>query len=586
MRRPLVTDKRQLFSFWRVEANPTTGVEGEFWYLAKYESNGNATWVMLAGGSPSTGGVLTLSDTAGTLVQPTVAGNIQLKSSDATVSIIAGTNTLDFKVAGGMAADSFPTNSGTAAPVAGVLNVLGTNAANTTGSGNTVTVNAVNVCRFIVDATVTRGTHTTIALAITAAVAAGGAQNIFIRPGTYTEDLTLPASINLISFVSDGDTPTVIISGKVTMTTAGTSCISGIRLQTNSDFFLAVTGSAASIVNLENCYLNCLNNTGISFTSSSASSRINIDNCIGNLATTGIALFAASGAGSIIIDNTLYSNTGVSLTASTISSGNLISYFTQFPFPITTSSTGFVTARYSVFAGANVTALNLNNTANNSFFTNCIIGGGTSSAISVGASASAAVLLSEINSSNTNAITGSGSISIDQLTFTGASNTINTTTVVGLVSQNGVFRSSTHPAFSAYLAAAVNDKTGNGATYKLGTDALTEVYDNGSNFNTNGTFTAPYTGRYHFNAAVSITGCTIATAFVLDLVTTLRTYRSTFNRAASANGQQLLISIDADMNATDTAIVNVIVAGEAADTDDINGSGVVLLTYFCGHLIC
>lgn len=140
------------------------------------------------------------------------------------------------------------------------------------------------------------------------------------------------------------------------------------------------------------------------------------------------------------------------------------------------------------------------------------------------------------------------------------------------------------PSFLAYLATTATNKTGNGASYTLGTDALTEVFDRGNNFNTNGTFTAPATGLYDLKAQITITGTTIATTFVISIVTTARTYTSTFNRAAAATDQTVFIACLADMSATNTATVTIVATGEAGDTDDIKG-GATLETYFCGTLV-
>ena len=134
----------------------------------------------------------------------------------------------------------------------------------------------------IVDAT-GQGDFTTIQAAITAA---SSSQTVFIRPGTYTESLSLKAGVNLSAFGSDSSsngTGKVIISGNATLSTAGSVTISGIQLQTNSAAFLTVSGTLASIVNLNNCYLNSLNATGISYSSSSDSSCSNIPKTIGNI---------------------------------------------------------------------------------------------------------------------------------------------------------------------------------------------------------------------------------------------------------------------------------------------------------------
>ncbi len=176
-----------------------------------------------------------------------------------------------------------------------------------------LSTNRYGTADLIVSSDASQGTHTTLAGAMADAVSG---QTIFLRT-SVTENVTLTAGVNIDSWTG-GTLNTPTITGKLTMTTAGTCNISGIRLQTNSDFILAVTGSAASIVNLNNCYLNITNNTAISYTSSDATSEINIANSSGNIGTTGIALFAQTSAGSLNFSNFFLRNTGGSSTASTI----------------------------------------------------------------------------------------------------------------------------------------------------------------------------------------------------------------------------------------------------------------------------
>jgi hypothetical protein len=142
----------------------------------------------------------------------------------------------------------------------------------------------------------------------------------------------------------------------------------------------------------------------------------------------------------------------------------------------------------------------------------------------------------------------------------------------------------TNPAFLGYLAATANNKTGDGTVYTLGTDALTEVYDRGSNFTTAGVFTAPVTGIYDLRAQVTVTGNTIATTFIISIVTTARSYIYTFIKAAGSQDESIAISALADMTATDTAHVTIAVNGEAGATSDILGAA-SSQTYFCGSLV-
>lgn len=171
-----------------------------------------------------------------------------------------------------------------------------------------------------------------------------------------------------------------------------------------------------------------------------------------------------------------------------------------------------------------------------------------------------------------------------KLNATDAAGGITMTAGTGNINITGNVLKLTNPAFLAYLAATQADKTGNGASYTLGTNALTEVYDRGTNFNTNGTFTAPVTGIYDLRSQITLTGCTIATGFVITIVTTARSYIYTFNKAPGSQDETVSVSALADMTATDTAHVNIVVTGEAADTVDILGAADAQ-TYFCGCLV-
>ncbi len=281
---------------------------------------------------------------------------------------------------------------------------------------------------FLVDKT-GNGDFTSIQAAITAATAG---KTVYIMPSStpYIENITGKASVDITSWISDGSlnaTGNVVISGTITMTAAGTFTVSGIQLQTNSAPLLAVTGSANSIVNVDNCYLSCTNNTGISYTSSGASSGINIFACNGNIGTTGIALFASSGSGILNIENCFIANTGGSSTANTCSAGALNIYYSQLTNPVTTSGTAAFNHASSLIttSAQNVTALTVGGSGS-SGSTFCRYYSGTASAVSIGATLN--INLCEINSNNTNAITGAGTINRSGLAFTGTSSVINTTT--------------------------------------------------------------------------------------------------------------------------------------------------------------
>ncbi len=297
--------------------------------------------------------------------------------------------------------------------------------------------------KFIVDSSAANGTHTTITSAIASAVVATGAQTIMIRPGatgTYTENFTLPANINLVANTTDGYTPAVTIIGKITCNDAGTRSISGIRLQTNGDNFLNVTGSAVTVINIINCFLNCSNADGINFDSSNASSVLSLQYCEGDTASTR-TLYISTSAGSLDMIYCFTSNSGSSTKASTNSAGAVNIEYCGIGTPVSSISTAPGTGSLGIYYSSinylvlNAVGATFNGSGANSAF-ECIIDGGTSAAVSVGSTA--ALINCVIQSTNgTAAITGTGTVSYGLLTFIGSNSTINTTIQTSLVSQTG-----------------------------------------------------------------------------------------------------------------------------------------------------
>lgn len=288
-----------------------------------------------------------------------------------------------------------------------------------------LSTNNYGPAKFIVSASVAEGTHTTIAAALTAA---SSGDTIFIRPGTYTENLTLKAGVSLVAYVGDSAPPHVTIVGKATFTAAGSVTISNIALQTNSDFFLAVTGSAASVVSLNGCNLQCTNNTGISFTSSSSSATINIFNCLGNLGTTGIGFYSSSSAGFISLFNCNFTNSGASTTATTASAGSVTMSYTVFSSPLSTTSTAAMAMYFSrgSTAAQNATCVTFNGSAASGAL-GCQFDSGTASSISIGG-ANVTIDRCSVTSTNTNPITGAGTIKYTPVNFLDTGKAINVTT--------------------------------------------------------------------------------------------------------------------------------------------------------------
>lgn len=291
-----------------------------------------------------------------------------------------------------------------------------------------LSTNTFTAAKWIVNTDATKGTHTTLASALTSAASG----DTILLQSSVTENCTLKAGVNIVAWVGSELTPTVTITGKLTFNTAGTVSISGIRLQTNSDNFLAVgageTGSPASIINLDNCYLNCTTTTGISFTSSSASAAINVTNCKGDLGPTGIGLFNSTSAGTLFFDKCNFTNTSASTTDSTITAGTLDAKYSIFRNPITTSGTCTCTLNWiQIDCNAiNTTALTHGGSGSLSRTIKSSYASGNAAAVSIGATLT--MDNCEINSTNSTAVvTGAGTLQYTPFTFTNSGKKINVT---------------------------------------------------------------------------------------------------------------------------------------------------------------
>lgn len=291
-----------------------------------------------------------------------------------------------------------------------------------------LSTNTFGCAKWIVSADPTQGTHTTISSAI---ASASSGDTIFIRPGTYTEDPTLKAGVNLTAYVcnsaaADGSSPsnlpTTIINGKLTASYTGIVAISGIMLQTNNDFLLVMSGSTTTDLEIFDCFIFALNHTAISMTTTVG--KLNIYRTNGQLGTTGISYISQTSGTINLYYSTFLNEIGHSTTAST-TTGVLTLIYTVFINPITVDTGGVLIAIYSQFFDAgNVTILTLGGAA--SVIERCSVASGSASAISI--STSATVAGCRIASSNTNAITGSGTLIYGDLIFTGTSSLINTST--------------------------------------------------------------------------------------------------------------------------------------------------------------
>lgn len=325
-----------------------------------------------------------------------------------------------------------------------------------------LSTNNYGPAKFIVDPSAANGTHTTIGAALTSA---SSGDTIFIRPSSYTENLTLKAGVNLTAYNCDSQNGTVIIVGKCTFTTAGTVCISGIRLQTNSDYLVETTGSNNSILYFNNCYFNMTNNTGFHLTSSGVSSHCHLYECIGDLGTTGIGIFTNTQNMDGFYSR--FTNSGASTTASTTSALAEF-HWSSFSSPFSTSGSGRFQAFYTEVVNSSTNAICLTTAGTNlmeidhSYFSS-----GSASAISIGTGTTLNIYNCYINSTNTNPITGAGTLTQAGLTFIGSGRVTNVTTQGG-GSISGMTNGNAPATF--YLGEQIRSFVGSGAAMSVSTN--------------------------------------------------------------------------------------------------------------------
>lgn len=286
---------------------------------------------------------------------------------------------------------------------------------------------------FIVDQ-LGNGDFTTLNAALAAAPAD---TTIYIRPGSYTEDLTVTKNITFTSNAPPGrfgvGYAQVKIIGKTTVNTNGIIVnFHNVQLLTNGDFIGSNTANSA--IQYFNCEMDCTNNTGF-----------NVNGSLGNtdILIAYSDIFIRNGQTLADVTNGVLtlrdcSNLDAVAPTATNSGANGIIYanYTVFMIPFTTSSNGEVHLNFCAFGTEdtpfqNTTWLTTSGTAT-AFVDHCRLFSGTASAASAGVGTIILMTQTTVFSNNTNAITGAGTLTYGSVTFSGASSTINTVTQIPL----------------------------------------------------------------------------------------------------------------------------------------------------------
>lgn len=285
-------------------------------------------------------------------------------------------------------------------------------------------VNSVNFAgspgTWIVDPVAAKGQFTTITAAM---AAASSGDVVFVRPGTYTENFTLTSGVYLQACTATGASDNVIITGKITFTGSASATISGFKINTNSDYCIVYSGSSTATLNLKDCFITGTNNSSVNFTNNNASSSIRFFGCTFGVSGTAATHFISTSAGTLQFFNCV-GNASADTTASTTSTSSIVMRYTHWAQPIAMSTSGSLDARFCNFISANVLALNIGSGVTATILE---FNFGTGTGVTIQADGTVSLFDGIINSSNANAITGSGTLNYMGVFFS-SSSTISTTT--------------------------------------------------------------------------------------------------------------------------------------------------------------
>jgi hypothetical protein len=301
------------------------------------------------------------------------------------------------------------------------------------------TINSTNnfgAFNFIVDATAGKGTHQTISLANSAA---SSGSNIYIRPGTYTENFVAKAGVNYIAIQGDSQAQALVnIVGTITVNnSSGTGKIlfSGLSFNNPSAAVLNMTQSTLQEILFDNCYFFAANAPGtncLNAGNSNVDTSVKFRDCLFDNSTN-ISMFSAT-AGTHYFYNCKLRNSALVTSAYFYIQGTATvnMFYTEFFASLSTAVSGTINMFYCIGNTVTTSAACLSlSAASTCTFVECFFTVAANAAISVGASTTVNFYGGYIETSGSavNVINGSGILNYSPFGFSpGTTNNVNVTT--------------------------------------------------------------------------------------------------------------------------------------------------------------
>ncbi len=424
---------------------------GDVWVLYEYLYKNRAQWQKIVESS-ATGDIMTLSDTSDAKTGPDATGNVKLYSPD-DATTMSPTVTITTDEPNNQIAFSLPDGPETAC------------------------------ANYIVDPMSTKAQYSTISAAVTAASAG---DTIFIKEGSYTEDITVSKKLTFYAFGCQERQSNVTVTGKWTI--SSDCIIRGMQLAGNAMNDVTIEVSA-NVTHIQDCKMKGNVNGAISLTGGEV-----VAYCIGcdggqlfnmtggllsifNSYTRSSSVNSTASAGTITIQNTTTTNDDIDLSGTAslrFYNSNCVN------MAITTADTSTVSAYNSRFEETSAVFLTTAGTGTN-VIDSCEIISAAQTCITVGSGTQVECYNTSLDSSNADVIDGAGTLIYAGLTFAGTSADISTTTqTIRKIGPNAEYSGTSHLLVPSGTTAQQPGSPVNGMIRYNSTDGNLEGYSGGA----------------------------------------------------------------------------------------------------------